>query len=420
MNETKGLVPGLTTSLDVVIGPTTTPLVDVVSGPTTTLEVMTVILILSLMILGIHFNSLVLYMFCKHRHYRLPSRLQLFSLAVDDIGTAIFVEPMVISMFYKIELFAQNNVLCRIFSNLLHIFPWGSIISLMVLSFTRVVIVLYPLAYKIWVTRRRVVHVIVAKYLFIGIFLTVSNPLWTFIFIPSVQSCFVSYAGTVNDHVPHVNVIPYIILIGSVIIVLLSGVVLAQFCGIPCRRGVGGGLAKHRAQMPGIARELLLLVAVYLMTTFSVPMVALKHYLNFNLSPQGEVVFAQVAKVLFYVGPVANPVIYALRRGEYRDTLASSFKLTISARRIVRERTTAKNELVIDTELNHHQQKGICKVKLRRGSSENQLRAERSMELQDITVRRKSTLYLRKKSYNVRLPRSGFIFKNNAAPHGYD
>ena len=116
------------------------------------------ILILSLMILGIHFNSLVLYMFCKHRHYRLPSRLQLFSLAVDDIGTAIFVEPMVIIMFYKVDAFERSNVLCRLFSNLLHIFPWGSIISLMVLSFTRVVIVLYPLAYKIWVTRRRVLY----------------------------------------------------------------------------------------------------------------------------------------------------------------------------------------------------------------------------------------------------------------------
>ena len=377
------------------------------------------ILILSLMILGIHFNSLVLYMFCKHRHYRLPSRLQLFSLAVDDIGTAIFVEPMVIIMFYKVDAFERSNVLCRIFSNLLHIFPWGSIISLMVLSFTRVVIVLYPLAYKIWVTRRRVLYVIVAKYIFIGLFLTVSNPLWTSIFIPSVQSCFVSYTRDNKDHVPHVNVIPYIILMGSVIIVLLSAVVLAQFCGVYCSRGIRGGLANHRAQMPGIARELLLLVAVYILTTFSIPMVALKRYLHINLTPQGEVVFAQVAKVLFYVGPVANPVIYALRRGEYRDTIASSIKLTISSRRIIQQKM-AKNELVIDSELNHHQQQGVCKVKLRRGSSDDKLRGgNQSIELEDITVRRKSTLYLRKQSYNVGLPDSSFVFKNNAAAPGY-
>ena len=390
-----------------------------ITGPTTTLEVITVILILSLMILGIHFNSLVLYMFCKNRHYRLPSRLQLFSLAVDDIGTAIFVEPMVISMFYKVQVFQQSSVLCRIFSNLLHVFPWGSIISLMVLSATRVVIVLYPLAYKIWVTRRRILYVILAKYIFIALFLTVSNPLWTLIFIPSVQSCFVSYASRDKDQVPHVNVIPYIILIGSVIIVLLSAVVLAQFCSMYCRGTTRSEVVKHRAQMPGIARELLLLVAVYLLTTFSVPMVALKRYLNFNLTPQGEVVLAQIAKVLFYVGPVANPVIYALRRGEYRDTLASSIKLTISSRRVVQGKL-AKNELVYNSEVNKEQ--GVCKVKLRRSrSSDDQLKNHPSIELQDITVRRKSTLYLRKQSYNVGIPDTGFVFKNSAASHhGYD
>lgn len=374
-----------------------------VSGPRTTLELVTVILILSLMILGIHFNSLVLYMFCKHRHYRLPSRLQLFSLAVDDIGTAIFVEPIVIAMFYRGDVFAQSNVLCRVFSNLLHVFPWGSIISLMVLSGTRVVIVLYPLAYKIWITRRRVLHVILAKYVFVALFLTVSNPLWTVIFIPRVQSCFVSYAGTVS-HVPHVNVIPYIILVGSVVIVLLSGVVLAQFCGIHCR--ARARVSRHPGQMPGIARELLLLVAIYILTTFSVPMVALKRYLNINLTPDGEVVFAQVAKVLFYVGPVANPVIYALRRGEYRETLASSIKLTISSRRVVQQKA---KELVLDAEHRH-----ACRVQLRRGSSEDQLRGD--IELQDITVRRKSTLYLRKECYQVTgLPKAGVVIHNNAA-----
>ena len=313
-------------------------------GPSTPLDRVTVVLILLLMICGIHFNCLVLYLFGKRKHYRLPSRLQLFSLAVDDMGTALLVEPLVITMFYRVDIFEGNDVLCRIFSNLLHIFPWGSIISLMILSFTRVVIVIYPLAFKIWVTRQRVMHFIFAKYAFITIFLVISNPLWTFIFIPSIQSCFVSYGARVAGDlvVPYINVIPYIVLMGSAIIVLLSAVVMGQICRQNFCGKRADGVTRNRAQMPSIARELLILVLIFILTNISIPILALKRYLDMNLSAEDEVVFAQVAKILFYVGPAANPVIYALRREDCRNNLHASFNRTIRTKKLARQTMIAE------------------------------------------------------------------------------
>lgn len=296
------------------------------------------------MICGIHFNLLVLYLFGKRRHYRLPSRLQLFCLAVDDMGTALLVEPLVVAMFYRGDLFERSDLLCRIFSNLLHVFPWGSIVSLIVLSFTRVVIVIYPLAYKVWVTRQRIVHVILAKYVFITIFLVISNPLWNFFFIPSIQSCFVSYDQVIalDKVVPHINVIPYIVLLGSVIIVLLSAVVMGQiliqnFCGTKASR-----VTQNRAQMPCIARELLILVGIFILTNISIPLLALKRYLPWNLTPDSEIVFAQVAKILFYAGPAANPVIYALRREDYRNNLHASINVTVKSKKLTRHTLIAE------------------------------------------------------------------------------
>ena len=165
------------------------------------LEKTTVVSIIILMILGLYLNTLILYMFLKNKHYRLPSRLQLFTLALDDLGTALLVEPIVISMFYHGDNFDASPILCRLFSNLLHIFPWGSIISLMILSFTRVIIVLFPLAHKIWITRQRVVYVIVVKYVFIAVFLIISNPLWRIFYQPQLQSCFVSYLNRPNQEI---------------------------------------------------------------------------------------------------------------------------------------------------------------------------------------------------------------------------
>ena len=221
------------------------------------------------------------------------------------------------------------------FSNLLHVFPWGSIISLMVLSLTRVIIVIFPLGYKVWVTRRRMMYVITGKYLFIAVFLAVSNPLWTFIFLPAVQSCFVTYSTQPELlEVPHVNAIPYIILIGSVVIVLLSALVIGQVWRNQCRgrRNLPAGFQRGSNHIHNIARELVLLVVVYLLTTFSVPLLALAPHINIHMDPDQHVVLAQVAKILFYVGPVANPLIYTLRHGEYRETLTSSLRISIGSR----------------------------------------------------------------------------------------
>ena len=51
--------------------------------------------------IGLILNTIVIVAFSRFRLYRQPSHLQLLSLAIDDLGTALLVEPLVILSYLK-------------------------------------------------------------------------------------------------------------------------------------------------------------------------------------------------------------------------------------------------------------------------------------------------------------------------------
>ena len=276
----------------------------------TNLDIGCVISILILMILGFILNLVTLITFFKQGHYKRPSRLQLFSLAIDDFGTCLLVEPMVISMFFRGAAYEKDTRLCRLFTNFLHIFPWNSIVTLIMLSFTRMIVVLYPLAYRVWITQDRIIKTIVCKYFFAICFLAASNPHWTIVYSPQIQTCFVSYSKT-NIDIPHKNGMPYVILGGTTVILILTGVILVQLFKMSL---VKERFTQNRVKSLAVARELAMLVAVFLLTTIGIPFLAFRKYFKFTLSPEENIILAQIIKILFYVGPVINPAIYTYSR----------------------------------------------------------------------------------------------------------
>ena len=276
----------------------------------TNLDIGCVLSIFILMILGFILNLITLITFFKQGHYKRPSRLQLFSLAIDDFGTCLLVEPMVISMFFRGTAYEQDARLCRIFTNFLHIFPWNSIVTLIMLSFTRMIVVLYPLAYRVWITQDRIIKTIICKYIFAICFLGASNPYWTIVYSPQIQTCFVSYSKT-NIDIPHKNGMPYVILGGTTVILILTGVILIQLFKMSL---VKERFTQNRVKSLAVARELAMLVAVFLLTTIGIPFLAFRKYFKFTLSHEENTILAQIIKILFYVGPVINPAIYTYSR----------------------------------------------------------------------------------------------------------
>ena len=102
---------------------------DLTNNPNySSIEVMSMGIFTMLCAVGLIMNILVISAFLRLKLYKSPSNLQLFSLAIDDCGTALLVEPLVITSYLKPKLFLENPWLCQLFSSTLHIFPWGSTI----------------------------------------------------------------------------------------------------------------------------------------------------------------------------------------------------------------------------------------------------------------------------------------------------
>ncbi|KAL5260683.1 hypothetical protein ACHWQZ_G010735 [Mnemiopsis leidyi] len=180
-----------------------------------------------LCVVGITMNILVISAFLRCKLYKSPSNLQLFSLAIDDCGTALLVEPLVIVSYLKPDLFLENPWICRSFSSLLHIFPWGSTISILILSLTKVLIVMYPQMHRSYITCKHIYIALCIKYLFLVSFVGVSNFFWDIRFSMVYKQCFVSYVvGPKNDIIGEdlgdKMTLPILHMIGGLIIFIIN------------------------------------------------------------------------------------------------------------------------------------------------------------------------------------------------------
>ena len=272
-----------------------------------------------LCVVGITMNVLVISAFLRGKLYKSPSNLQLFSLAIDDCGTALLVEPLVIVSYLKSDIFLENSWICRFFSSLLHIFPWGSTISILILSMTRVLIVMYPHLHRSYITCKHIYIALCIKYLFLFSFVGVSNFFWVTRFSTVYKQCFVSYVVGVKNDVIREDLgdkmtLPILHMIGGVIIFVINALVIVKLLKIKMR-----GLAKDRTKhLNNAGIELILLVTVYMVTTVSIPGVFLANILGVQLTADKTALVSVVAKLLFYLQPICNPIIYIIRRPEYR------------------------------------------------------------------------------------------------------
>ena len=278
---------------------------------------------------GAIINSLVLFAFLRFRLYNSPSNLQLLSLVIDDLGTAILVEPLVTLSYLRPSLFVESGWLCRYFSTLLHIFPWGSTISILTLSSTRVLIVTRPFVYRSYVTCGTIFKAILAKYTFLFVFTLVSNFFWDTRFSLMHNQCFVQYSlhpnrGLFTETLVDKLTLPALHLIGGAVIFLINAVVVAELVKIKMLGVVSG----RTNQVVNAGVELVLLVTVYMVTTISIPAIFITSLAGTQLSPQKTAMFAFAAKFLFYLQPIVNPLIYVIRRPEYRINMACTIKST--------------------------------------------------------------------------------------------
>lgn len=296
------------------------------------IEILSMGVFTMLCVIGSIINTLVISAFMRFKLYNSTSNLQLFSLAVDDLGTALLVEPLVITSYLKPQAFLRIPWLCRYFSSALHIFPWGSTISILILSVTRILIVLYPLMYRTYITCKHICITLLLKYIFLISFVTISNFFWETRFSILYRQCFVNYVrrGTVlglfTEELRDKITLPILHLIGGLIIFGINAVVVFELIKIKLRK-----IIRDRSRhVMNAGVELTLLVGVYMITTISIPVIFFTDLLGVKLSENRIALFSAIAKFLFYLQPIINPLIYVIRRPEYRFNVkraATSFPL---------------------------------------------------------------------------------------------
>ena len=281
-----------------------------------------------LCVIGLIVNTLVIIAFSRFKLYRLPSNLQLFSLAMDDLGTALLAEPLAILMYLKPQMFSEEESLCRYFLTLLHIFPWGSTMSILILSVTRILIVVYPLAYRSYFTCKHIYIALTGKYVFLFCFVIFSNPFWFTVFDDQRKACFASYGRPSNDNLSggfnyrshnlkQNRTLPALLITGGCVIFCLNMIVVIKLVHIKMKKIVKG----RTSHVWNAGIELLLLVSVYMFTTISIPAVFITDLAHIKLSPQQMALSSFIAKFLFYLQPILNPLVYVIRRPEYRSNM---------------------------------------------------------------------------------------------------
>ena len=112
--------------------------------------------------------------------------------------------------------------------------------------------------------------------------------------------------------------LPVLHLIAGAVIFAVNAVVVVQLVKIKLRKIVKGGGSKH---VVSAGVELIILVAVYMVTTISIPVLFVMELLQVKISSDGVEVAAYIAKMLFYMQPIINPLIYVIRRTEYRNNM---------------------------------------------------------------------------------------------------
>ena len=308
-------------------------------------ETMSMGVFVILFFLGSLFNILVLRVFMKSTLYKSPSNLQLFSLVLDDLGTSILVEPLVVLSYLRPSIFLRSTWLCRYFSSVLHIFPWGSTISLLILSVTRIFIFRRPLMYRSYVTCTRVTAALCIKYIVLCTFVGISNFFWVTRFNMQYKQCFASYArsgtgdsvrnssgrgadgggdregvasgGRIAEHFKDSPTMPSLHVAGGLVIFLINIVIVMYLVRTRVRK-----IARaHSTRITKAAVELVLLVFVYMITTVLVPIIFFSQKAGVNLTAGQSAITGCVAKILFYMQPIVNPLIYVVRRTEYQMNL---------------------------------------------------------------------------------------------------
>jgi hypothetical protein len=285
----------------------------------TSIEMFSMGLFTMLCVVGIVMNIVAISAFMKFKLYNSASSLQLLSLALDDFGTALLVEPLVIFSYLKPKLFLENPWICRLFSSTLHIFPWGSTISILILSTTRLLIVMNPQIYRSYITCKHIHTALCAKYLFLVAFVGVSNFFWDTSFSLTYKQCFVSYvigasSDVVTEDLGDKMTLPLLHILGGSVIFVINAIVIVELIKTRIK-----GIARYRMRhINNAGIELILLVTVYMITTVSIPGVFLTNILGVQLTADRIALMSCIAKLLFYLQPIINPIIYIIRRPEYR------------------------------------------------------------------------------------------------------
>ena len=116
-------------------------------------------------------NCLTIYALTKLSSLRRPLKTLLLSLAVSDLGVGLMVQPsyiasLVMEMEHKTENNPAYNITCKLYVFTVNLFGFASFFGVTFLSFDRFLAVYLHLRYQELVTHKRVVVVMVSKWVF--------------------------------------------------------------------------------------------------------------------------------------------------------------------------------------------------------------------------------------------------------------
>ncbi|XP_039474709.1 olfactory receptor 1500-like [Oreochromis aureus] len=276
-------------------------------------------------ILAVVGNTLVIIVITLDHMLRSPKYIAVFNLAFTDLLSSCALVPKVLDIFlFNHYHISYNDCLTFMFFCFTSIFMQA--FNLVVLSFDRVMAIMYPLHYQMRVTHKLILSLIAFFWLLaITLILIAVGLLTRLSFCQSViiQSYYCDhgpmYRLGCNDVTPN-----YIFAVLTIVLVL--GVPLAFIVGSYCC--IGYSLSKistfrERVKAFKTCTGHLSLVAIYFLPVIFV------YAFGRVIHPNARIINLSIATVL---PPMLNPIIYVLQTQEIKESLRRLLKARVQAK----------------------------------------------------------------------------------------
>ncbi|KAI7793710.1 Main Olfactory Receptor [Triplophysa rosa] len=266
-------------------------------------------------------NSFIMYIIYLARRLHTAKYVAVFHLALSDLCGSSALIPRLINMF----LFNHQDVLYEAcLANMFFIYHFMNMqsLTLLALSFDRLIAICFPLRYHVIVTKSVMFLIIAAIWIFsVTIFAILVGLLTRLSFCRStvVNSYFCDhgpiYSLACNDN--SINIFMVIICFGLLICLPLLLIIFSYFCIALALSKIAHGGDRIKAMKTCTSH--LLLVAIFYLPVLSVNISAL----TASLHPNTRIINNSLSQI---IPPMLNPIIYTLKTDEVMQSIKDMYK----------------------------------------------------------------------------------------------